>query len=78
MPDTLPSDRFMKSVLCHTFGIPEQHLGYEVESDEQRAAAYEASPKPRVAICQECNSPIIDGDPSGHRVGCKSNQEIEF
>ena len=61
--------------------IPAEHLGYEEQTDEQEQearAAYEANPKPVVRICSECNEPIIDGQASCHKVGCKSNQEIEF
>lgn len=58
----------------HSPSIPSQHLGYE----EAEGAFYEAPAIPRVEICAECNSPILDGDPAGHREGCKSGLEIEF
>jgi hypothetical protein len=55
--------------------------GYEEQTEAQEAearAAFEASPKPRVEICSECNEPIIEGNPSGHKEGCKTNRDIEF
>jgi hypothetical protein len=55
--------------------------GYEEQTEDherEARAAYEAAPKPRTEICQECNEPIIDGQASCHKMGCKSNQEIEF
>lgn len=55
--------------------------GYEEQTEAQEGearAAYEAVPKPKVEICQDCNSPIIDGNPAGHRVGCESNQDIKW
>jgi len=52
------------------------NLGYQELNEDQ--AAYEANPKPQVRICLECNEPIIDGNPAGHKVGCKSNSDIEF
>ena len=61
--------------------IPVQHRGYEEQTEDQERearAAYEANPKPEVRVCSECNEPIIDGNPAGHKVGCKSNQEIAF
>lgn len=61
--------------------IPQANCGYEEQTEAQEGearAAYEANPKPKVEICQECNSPIIDGNPAGHRVGCESNQEVKF
>ena len=53
--------------------IPEANRGYEDERD-----VYPLPSVPRVEICQECNEPIIDGQASCHKAGCKSNQEIEF
>lgn len=55
--------------------------GYEENAEAHEAearAVYEANPTPKVEICQECNSPIIDGNPAGHRVGCESQKDIAF
>jgi hypothetical protein len=53
--------------------------GYYEESEEQYLEALRSqAPRPCVEFCQECNEPIIDGQASCHKMGCKSNQEIEF
>lgn len=61
--------------------IQESHRGVEEQTDGQymeARAAYEAAPKPTVEICSCCNEPIIDGQASGHKPECESNQEIAF
>ncbi len=52
--------------------IPEQHRGYEEDG------ATMVILQPKVEICKECNEPIIDGQASCHKVGCKSNQDVGF
>jgi len=59
--------------------IPEANRGYYEESEEQYLEALRSqAPRPRVEFCQECNEPIINGQASCHKMGCKSNQEIEY
>jgi hypothetical protein len=52
--------------------IPEQHRGYEPSESTLVIL------QPRVEICQECNEPIIDGNPKCHKIGCRSNMDVEF
>ena len=51
--------------------VPKANRGWE-------PGTFEAAPKPRTEICPECNEPIIDGQALCHKVGCRSNQEVEF
>jgi hypothetical protein len=52
--------------------------GYEEDWMDEDQAAFEAAQKPSVEICPECNEPIINGNPKGHKEGCKTNKDVEF